>query len=201
MTAVRGAAAASAQQGLTRPAPTGVPTSSASRQRRRQGGRLPLRQGLRAARLDRSIPSWRADLIRFNGSSYVPASPSSQTITTAWYGESGKGGAAGRAGVNSPDGSQTFLQNFLDAWWQGRTADLSSFASAAALAQFEPNRVGWASYTLNWQPSCALDAVGSGTCGIALISPEGGGVSYSVHYRRKPTGFTITGFDFLGGGA
>lgn len=151
--------------------------------------------------LNRDAASWRADLARYVNGAYL--AQGSRAIRTVWYGESGPGGAAGRnATMAAPAAdARQFLTRFLDSWWQGQAAELSAFATPEALGQFEPSPAGWVEYSLNWRSECALRSTGTGTCGIGLISPEGGGVSYSVSYGQTANGLRITGFEFIGGGA
>lgn len=93
---------------------------------------------------------------------------------------------------------QDFLQRFMDAWANG--ADLSIFATPGILGQFEESADYWVSYGVNWQPECRVSD-DFGSCGIYLISPDGGGISYIASYALSDGNLRITGFELLGGGA
>jgi len=110
------------------------------------------------------------------------------------------GATSGGAALTDP---QAFLEAFLATWWSGDTAGMAAFATPEALASFVATP-GRGTYQLNWIPSsCQLGSSGAGGCSFALVSPEGGGINWSVSYRETDASgrLIIDGLVENGGGA
>lgn len=124
----------------------------------------------------------------------------SQLVSAAWQFSAFP--VALRAERSEASQPTVFLQQFLDAWWQGE--DLDGFATSEALRMFAEDPGDWTAYRVYPVTEvCQLDSSRVGTCTITLFSGPGAGVLYDVTYRQTNAlgELLIERFEFLGGGS